>query len=93
MFKIHRGLSPNILRGTFISKASLHNFRRYNTLKEVTLYATAPKGYLFRSKNMEFIIIGPKIFQSESFDSLKLEMKNWIPFECPFRLCKTKELW
>ena len=24
-----------------------------------------------------------------SRDSFKLKIKNWIPFECPSRLCKT----
>ena len=31
MFKIHRGLSPEILRETFVSKTSSYNLRRNDT--------------------------------------------------------------
>ena len=33
MFKIHRGLSPEILRETFASKTSSYNFYRNNTFE------------------------------------------------------------
>ena len=34
MFKIHRGSSPEILRETFVSKTSSHNFRRNGTFEK-----------------------------------------------------------
>ena len=33
-FKIHRDLSPEILRETFVSKTSLHNLRRNDTFEK-----------------------------------------------------------
>ena len=34
MFKIHQGLSPEILRETFVSKTSSYNFRRNDTFEK-----------------------------------------------------------
>ena len=34
MFKIHRGLSPDILREIFVPKISLYNLRRNNTFEQ-----------------------------------------------------------
>ena len=34
MFKIHRGLSPEILRETFVSKTSSYNLRRNDTFEK-----------------------------------------------------------
>ena len=41
--------------------------------------------------------LGPKIWdlvqvelkQSETLYSFKLKIRNWVPFECPCRICKT----
>ena len=90
MFKIHRGLSPEILRETFVSKASWYNLRRNDTFekRQVDSVYHGTESLLF---------LGPKIWdlvpvelkQSESLDSFKSKIKNWMPFECPCRLCKT----
>ena len=42
MFKIHRGLSPDILREIFVTKISLYNLRRNNTFEDIkfTLFTT-----------------------------------------------------
>ena len=53
-----------------------------------TLYITVLNRYRF---------VGPKIWdlipvelkQSETLYSFKLKIKNWVPFECPCRICKT----
>ena len=34
MFKIHRGLSPEILRETFVPKTSSYNLRRNDTFEK-----------------------------------------------------------
>ena len=49
MFKIHRGLPPEILRETFLSKTSWYNLRRNDTLTNVkcTLYITVLNRYRF----------------------------------------------
>ena len=59
MFKIHRGLSSEILRETFVSKTSSYNLRRKILFKNVkcTLYITVLKPsetfYSFKLKNKE----------------------------------------
>ena len=50
MFKIHRGLSPEILRETFVFKTSSYNHRRNDTFEKrykFTLYITVLNSYLF----------------------------------------------
>ena len=49
MFKIHRGLSPEILRETFVSKISSYNFAETILLKKVkcTLYIMVLNRYRF----------------------------------------------
>ena len=49
MFKIHRGLSLDILREIFVSKVSLYNLCRNNTFerRQFTLFTTALNRYPF----------------------------------------------
>ena len=50
MFKIHRGLSPEILRETFVSKTSSYNLRRNDTFEKrikCSLYITVLNRYRF----------------------------------------------
>ena len=90
MFKIHRGLSPDILREIFVSKISLYNLRRNNTFQR----RQVPSVY-HGTESLSFL--GPKIWdlvplelkQLESLEVFKLNIKKWIPFECPCRLCRT----
>ena len=88
MFKIHRGLSTEILRETFVSKTSSYNLHRNNRKMSSALCI---------SQKWLFFVLGPKIWdlvqvelkQSKSLDFFKLKIKNWVPFECPCRSCKT----
>ena len=90
MFKIHRGLSPEILRETFVSKTSSYNLRRNDT------FETRQVRSVYHGTEL-LSFLGPKIWdavpvklkQSGKLDSFKLEIKNWVPFECLCRLCKT----
>ena len=85
MLKIHRSLSPEILRETFVSKTSSFNLRRNDSQVHSVYHGTESLSFL-----------GPKIWdlvpvelkQSESLESFKLKIKNWVPFECTCRLCK-----
>ena len=82
MFKIHRGLSSEILRGAFVSTTSSYNLHRNNTFEK-------------RTESLSFL--GPKIWdlvpvelkQSETLYSFKLKIRNWVPFEFPCIICKT----
>ena len=90
MFKIHRGLSPDILRETFVSKTSLYNLHRNDTFNKRKVHSV-----YHGTESLSFL--GPKIWdlvpvelkQSETLYSFKLKIKNWILFECPCRICKT----
>ena len=90
MFEIHRGLSPEILRETFVSKISSYNLRRNYTFEKRKVNSV-----YHGTESLSFL--GPKIWdlvpvelkQSETFYSIKLKIKNWVLFECPCRICKT----
>ena len=90
MFKIHRCLSPEILRETFVSKSSSYNLRRNDTFEKRILHSVY-------HGTESLLFLGPKIWdlvpvelkQSETLYSIKLKIKNWVLFECPCRICKT----
>ena len=90
MFKIHRGLSPDILREIFVPKISLYNLRRNNTFERRQVHSV-----YHGTESLSFL--GPKIWdlvplelkQLESLEVFKLKIKKWIPFECSCRLCRT----
>ena len=90
MFKIHRGLSPDILTEIFVPKISLYNIRRNNTFERRQVHSVY-QGTESRS------FLGPKIWdlvplelkQLESLEIFRLKIKKWVPFECPCRLCRT----
>ena len=89
MFKIHRGLSPDILREIFVPKISLYNLRRNKTFERRQVHSV-----YHGTESLSFL--GPKIWdlvplelkQLESLEVFKLKIKKWIPFECPCRLCR-----
>ena len=90
MFKIHRGLSPEIPRETFVSKTSPYNLWRNNTFEKRKVHSV-----YHGTESLSFL--GPKIWdlvpvelkQSEALYSFKLKIKNWVLSECPCRICKT----
>ena len=90
MLKIHKGLSPEILRETFVSKTSSYNFLRNDTFEKRKVHSVY-------HGTESLLFLGPKIWdlvpvelkQSETLHSFKLKIKNWVLFECPYRICKT----
>ena len=90
MFKIHRGLSPQILREIFVSKINSYNLRRNGTFEKRKVHSVY-------HGTESLSILGPTIWdlvpvelkQSETLYSFKLKIKNWVLFECPCRICKT----
>ena len=84
MFKFHRGLSPEILRGTFVPKTILYNLRKNDTFERRQVHSVyhGTKSLSFLgSKIWDFVPVELK--QSKSLDSFKLKIKNWIPFAYP----------
>ena len=90
MFKIHRGLSSEIIRETSVSKTSSCNLRRNDTFEK-------RQGHSVYHGTELLSFLCPKLWdlvpvelkQSESLDSFKLKIKNWVLPECSCRLCKT----
>ena len=82
--KIHRGLSPEILRGTFVPKTILYNLRKNDTFERCQVHSVyhGTKSLSFLgSKIWDFVPVELK--QSKSLDSFKLKIKYWIPFAYP----------
>ena len=90
MFKIHRLLSPDILREIFGPKISLYNLRRNNTFERRQVHSvyhgTESLSFL-RPKLWDLVPLELK--QLGSLEVFKLKIKKCIPFECPCRLCQT----
>ena len=90
MFRILRGVSPDILREIFVLKISLYNLRRNSAFERRRVH-TVYHGTELLS------FLGPKIWdlvplelkQLGSLEVFKLKIKKWIPFEYPCRLCRT----
>ena len=90
MFKIHWGLSPDIVREIIVPKISLYDLRRNNTFERRQVHSVY-------HGTESLSVLGPKIRdlvplelkQLESLEVFKLKIKKWIPFECPCRLCRT----
>ena len=84
MFKIHRGLSPEILRETFVSKTSSYNLRRNDTFEKRKVHSV-----YHGTESLSFL--GPKIWDLVPVELKQSELKirNWVPFECPCRIYKT----
>ena len=90
MFKIHQGLSPEILRETFVSKTSSCNFRKNDTFEKRKVHSV-----YHGTESLSFLglkiwdLVPVELKQSETLYSLKFKIRNWVPFECPCRICKT----
>ena len=75
MFKIHRGLSPEILRETSVSKTSSYNLRRNHTFEKRKAHSV-----YHVTESLSFL--GPKIWDLSTSgietirDSLLLQIKN-----------------
>ena len=90
MFKVHRGMFPDILREIFVPKRSSYNLCRNNTFERRQVYSVY-------NGTASLSFLGPKIWdlvplelkKLENLEVFKLKIKKWIPFECPCRLCRT----
>ena len=89
MFKIHQGLSPEILREIFVHKTSSYNLRRNDTFKKRkvhSIYHGIESLSFLDPKIWDLVLVELK--QSETLYSFKLKIRNWVPFECSCRICK-----
>ena len=90
MFKIHRGLSPEILRETFVYKTSSYNLRRNDTFEKRQVHSVyhGTESLSFLAPKVWDLVLA-ELKQSDSLYSFKLKIKNWVPFECLCRICKS----
>ena len=90
MFKIHRGLSPDIPREIFVPKISLYNLFRNNASERRQVHSVyhGIESLSFLGRKI-WDLVPLELKQSESLEVFKLKIKKGIPFECPFRLCRT----
>ena len=90
MFKIHRGLSPEILRQTFVPKTSSYNRCRNDIFEKQKVHSI-----FHGTESLPFLgpiiwdLVPVELKQSETLYSFKLKIRNWVPFECPCRIYKT----
>ena len=72
MFKIHRGLSPEILREIFVSKTSSHNLRRNDTFQKRQVHSV-----YHGTESLSFLgqkiwdLVPVELKQTQSLDSFK----------------------
>ena len=90
MFKVHRGMSPDILIEIFVLKLSSYNLRRNNTFERRqvhSVYRGTESLSFLGSKIWDLVPLELK--EMEILEVFKLKIKKWIPFKCPCRLCQT----
>ena len=91
MFKVKNEMSPEIICDIFTQRINNHyNLRRINHF-EIPFVRTVYNG----TESVSYL--GPKIWEIvpeeykalNSLNSFKESIKNWVPLNCPCRLCKT----
>ena len=90
MFKIHRNLSPEILREAFVSKTSSYNLPKSDTFEKRKMHSVhhGTEGLSFLGPKI-WDLVSVELKQSETFYSFKLKIKKLVSFESLCRICKT----
>ena len=90
MFKVYKNLSPPIISDLFEVRENNYNLRNCS-------YFSIPNVKTVYHGSESLSNLGPRIWnlvpdnlkQLDDINSFKTEIKNWIPTECPCRLCKS----
>ena len=91
MFKVKNEMSPEIICDIFTQRINNHYNLRHINHFETPFVRTVYNG----TESVSYL--GPKIWDIapekyktlNSLSSFKESVKNWVPFKCPCRLCKT----
>ena len=89
-FKVLHGLSPPLLNEVFVERNCNYNLRGNNFLNRRRVNSVR-----YGTESVSFLapkiwdILPKEIKNSETLNAFKLKIKNWVPLECPCRLCKT----
>ena len=91
MFKVKIGESPSIMHETFhiddSNKFNLRKNRRFKPANPKTAYYGTETISILRPKS--WILLTGEYKNSTSLKEFKTKVKNWVPLNCPCRLCKT----
>ena len=90
MFKVKIGCAPNMMKDIFEIEIRNYNFRHDFLIKRCNI-----RSVYYGTETASFI--GPKIWNTllynskdaTSLKSFKVNLKRWIPENCPCILCKT----
>ena len=90
MFKVYKNLSPPIISDLFKVRENNYNLRNCS-------YFSIPNVKTVYHGSESLSNLGPRIWNLvpdnlkhlDDINSFKTEIKNWIPTECPCRLCKS----
>ena len=90
MFKVKNDLSPNIIQDIFQLRSYRPNIRNVNEfllpIPNTVYYGTESPRHL-GPKNWNML---PKpLKELSTLYSFKTNIKDWIPYDCPCKLCKT----
>ena len=91
LFKVYTKQGPDILNDVF----PLNNQTRYNLRTNAHFATRTIRTVHYGDNSLRYL--GPKIWEqvpshmkeAESVEVFKSRIKNWIPDNCPCRLCKT----
>ena len=89
MFQIKYGQSPEIVSDIFALTTQHYNFRQNRDfrMRSVKLVYHGSKSISYLGPEI-WEIVPAKIKETNSLDSLKIEIRKWVPQGCPCRLCK-----
>ena len=88
-FKVLHGLSQPLLNEVFVERNHNYNLRGNNFLNRRRVNSV-----IYGAESVSFLapkiwdILRKEINNSETLNAFKLKIKNWVPQECPCRLCK-----
>ena len=91
MFKVKIGESPSIMHEI----SQIDDSNNFNSRKNREFKPGNPKTVYYRTETMSvlrpklWIILPDEYKNSISLKEFKSKIKNWVPLNCPCRLCKT----
>ena len=89
MYKVTKGLSPNVFTNTFTPRNKPNYNLRHNTCFKMPLVNSVYSGtesIAFLGPNI-WELIPEEVKQKESLNAFKDAIKKWSPTNCPCRLC------
>ncbi len=91
IYKTKNNLNPTFMKYIFVEKSvNLHNLRSKGTLKSKNIRTVSWGEDTLRYMGCKIWNIVPEeIKKLESYEQFKKQIRNWIPKDCPCRLCKS----